>query len=215
MEIKDIIIFVVIVFIAAIVGSMIFSPGVEAEHTTLSILNTGDIAENGTVYVKLAGDTNGSLSDKKVNVELKNDKGEVVYADSVKTHSTGVGIIKLENMSAGKYNVNITFDGDENYSASSISQEITISGDVTNESVENSTLIEQTLEEDSASQTGSSSSTSHTTYTYSSSSRSSSSSSSSSSSGGSEYYDNYYDSDGGRVLKEYDSNGKVIDPDSL
>lgn len=214
MEIKDIIIFVVIVFVAAFVGSMIFSPGVEAQHTTLSILNTGDISENGTVYVKLTADQNGSLSNKSVNVRITNDKGEVVYTDSVKTHATGVGIVRLDNFTAGKYNVNVTFDGDENYSASSLSQDIIISGEVTEESVENSTLIEETLAEDSATQTSSSSSSSSSS-SYSTYRSSSSSSSSQSSSSSSEYYDNYYDADGGRVLKEYDSDGNVVDPDNL
>ena len=212
MEIKDIIPLVIIIFVVVIVGSMIFTPLSSAQDTKLSILNTGDIGENGTVYVKLTSNQNGSLSDKQLNVKITNDKGEEVYTDTVKTHATGVAIVKISNFTSGNYNINVTYAGDENYTASSISQKITVSGDVTQEEVENSTLVEQTLAQEAASSGSSQSSGSQSCQTsYS----SRSSSSSSSSSGSSDYYSNYYDVDGSRVLKEYDESGNVIDPSNL
>lgn len=207
MDKKELIIAGIVVVIAVTVAGIIFAPSDVAKHTTLDILNKGDYGENSTVYIKLTDDEKNALSDKTVHVTLKDKSGKVVYKKTVKTHATGVGLAKLSNVSAGEYDLNVTFDGDGNYTGCSISQKITVKGEVVEDIVENSTLIQDTLadNDDGSQDTQSSQSQSYTPSYSQSSSRSSSSSSSSSSS-----QLPSYDVDGNRALPEYDEDGNEV-----
>ncbi len=203
MDKKELIISGIIVVIALIVASMIFSPVNEAKATTIEVLNKGDVGENGTIYVMLTDYEKSSLSEKTVHIEITNSSGNVVYDESVKTHATGVAIVKLNNLDSGKYNLTVSFDGDENYTKTSISQEITI-GDVDTEEVEDAALIEDTLND--AQQTSSSSAQTHSqSSSSSSSSRQSSSSDTDDDNGG------YIDENGNEITVTYDENGKIVD----
>ena len=199
----------IVVVIAVVVAGIAFAPSDVAKHTTLDILNKGDFGENSTIYVKLTDDEKSALSGKTVHVTLKDQKGKVVYNKSVETHATGVALAKLNSVPAGEYTLNVTFDGDGNYTASSISQKVTVKGEVVEDVVDNSTLIEDTLNDDTDSQDTSYTSYQQSSYTpsYSQSSSSQSSSSSSDSSA-----DTYYDEDGNEMLPEYDENGKQVAP---
>lgn len=210
--IKDLVLFAVIIIIAAVVASFIFAPADEAQGiTNIDILNKGNFGDNSTLYIKLTDIDKAGLSNKTMHVKVLDANGTAVYTTDVKTHATGVAMAKLTNVSAGEYTLNITFDGDQNYTGSSISKKITVEAGVVEDTVENSTLITQTIQEaqDAGEDTSvyTSQSTSNTpTYTPSSSSSDSSSSSSSSSS---DY--NTYDENGNEVLPEYDEDGRQVD----
>ena len=215
MDRKELIIAGVVVVIAIVVGGIAFAPSSDAKSTTLEILNKGDLGVNGTVYVKLTDHEKASLSDKNLHVQLTNAKGKVVYDNTVKTHSTGVAIVKLENVSAGEYNINVTFDGDANYSSCSVSQKLTIKGEYIEEIVENTTLIEETLEDAQDSDDDTQDAPQQSTYdqsSYSQSSYTPSYTPSSSSSSSSSSPDTVYDENGKEMLPEYDENGKQVDP---
>lgn len=214
MEIKDIIIFAVIIIIVAFVASFILSPSADAKYTSLEILNKGDFGENSTLYVKLADNDKTALSDKTLHVKILNKKGKTVYDKNVKTHATGVGLAKLENLTPGEYTVNVTFDGDGNYSGSSISQKIKVKGGEVEDVVDNSTLINETIQD--AIDSGDTDAQTYTpqqqqqsysqSYTPSQQQQQSSQSSDSGSS------DTYIDENGNEMLPEYDEDGKEIDP---
>ena len=211
MDRKELAIAGIVVVIAVIVAGIIFAPSPDvAKNTSLDILNKGDFGANSTVYIKLTDDAKNALSDKEVHVKLTDKKGNVVYDKTVKTHATGVGLAKLGNVPAGEYDLNVTFDGDGNYTGCSISKKITVKGEVVEDIVDNSTLIQDTLNDadsdDDNTQDSSSYSRQQTSYTPSSSSSSRSSSSSSSSS--SEYTN--YDVDGNPSLPEYDEDGNEV-----
>lgn len=212
--IKDLVLFAIIIIVAAIVASIIFAPSDEADFTTLEVLNKGEFGENSTIYVKLADSEKNALSGQDVHVKLTDSDGKVVYDESVKTHATGVALAKLNGVSAGEYTLNITYDGNENYTASSVSQKITIQGEPVEDEIENSTLIQDTLEDaqyddDSSS---SSSSDSYQSYSQQSQSQSYSYSPQSSRSYDSGSSDTYYDENGAEMLPEYDENGAQVDP---
>ncbi|WP_298523032.1 hypothetical protein [uncultured Methanobrevibacter sp.] len=210
MDKKEMIIAGVVVVIAVVVGGIVFAPSADAKFTTIDVLNKGDLGQNGTLYVKLTDNEKTSLSDKTLHVKLTGSNGKVVYEESVKTHATGVAIVKVENVSAGEYDLNITFDGDGNYSSSSISQKLTIKGEHIEEQVDNATLIEETIAD--AQDSSDSVSQPQTSYSQSSYSSSYSSSSSSSSSSSEDTSNTYYDENGNEMLPEYDENGKEVDP---
>jgi hypothetical protein len=210
--VKDLIIFGIIIIIAAIAFSFIFSPSSVAHDTNIQLLNKGDFGSNSTVYIKLTDTQKNSLSNKTVHVKLLDKKGKVVYNKSIDTHTTGVGMAKLSNVSAGEYTLNITFDGDKNYTGCSLSKKITVEGGEVEDVIDNSTLDAADLQDIADTQAqqqqdSQQSSQSYTPQNYDSGSDSSQSSSSSDSG-----YDTYYDVDGNEMDVVIDPDGNQIDP---
>lgn len=213
MDKKEMMVGGIIVVVAIVVASIVFAPTTDAQTSNLSILNKGEVGENGTVYVKLTDNQNTSLSGKTVHIKISDSHGKAVYQEDATTHATGVAMVKLNNMSPGTYTVEVVFDGDENYTSSSVSKKITISGNVTEEVVEDADLVEQTIEEsgDSQDTSNSQSYTPSSSYSHSSSSsQSSSHSSSHSSSSSSDEELINYDENGRETLPEYDEDGNEV-----
>lgn len=206
---KLIILGILAVIVAVAIWFMYFSPFESAADSSLiNILGDGTIGENGTVYAKLTNDDNVALKDKEVHITVKNSKGSVVFEDSAKTYVNGVVNFKLTNVSAGKYDVNITFEGDENFTSCSVSQELKIKAgeveeDVPDEIVDSVDSVETA---DTSTQDTSSSQSSYSTPSY----RQSYSSSSHSSSDDGGSANNYYDENGNKVLPTYDENGNEV-----
>ena len=212
--IKTLILFVVIILVAAVVASFIFAPANEGHDVTnIEILNNNTIGENSTLYLQLSNLNKEGLSNKTIHIQITDKNGSTVYKNDVKTYATGVARAKLANLSAGEYTINVTFDGDGEYEGSSISKKINIAQGHVDDAVENSTLIEQTnVEAQNAGEDISTDTSTSTSYTpsYSQSSSSSYSSSSSSSGSSSSSEGGYYDEYGNPTLPEYDTDGKEI-----
>ena len=171
MEFQEIIIAGVIIIVAALIISFIFSPTSEASDTSIQILNKGDLGSNSTIYIKLTDHEKTSLSGRTVHVQLKDSNGTVVYNKDVETHATGVAMAKLSDVNTGNYTLNVTFDGDSNYTASSVSKQVSVNGGVVKDVIDNSTLDNATIQDITNSQSqSSSSSSSSSSYTPSSSS---------------------------------------------
>lgn len=97
-----------------------------ADESKLDILGNGTIKENGTLNVKLSNGEGVALKDKEIHVSVKDSDGNVVFEKSAKTYVNGVANFKIENVSAGEYEVNATFDGDDNHTAVSASKKLVI-----------------------------------------------------------------------------------------
>ena len=64
---KDLVIFGIIIIIAAVVFSFVFSPSSDAHNTSIQVLNKGDLGSNSTIYVKLTDNQKTSLGNKTVH----------------------------------------------------------------------------------------------------------------------------------------------------
>lgn len=215
MEFQEIIIAGIIIIVAALILSFIFTPASSSHDTSIQILNKGDLGSNSTIYIKLTDNNKVSLSEKTVHVQLTDKNGTVVYKKDVQTHATGVGMAQLSDVSAGNYTLNITYDGDSNYTACSVSKAVTVSGGVVQDVIDNSTLDAATIRDITTSQSQSQSQSSTSYYTPSSSTDSSSSSSSDSPSSPSSDDEDlpYIDENGNEYLPTYDENGKEVEPE--
>lgn len=211
---KDLIIFGIIIIIAAVVFSMVFSPSSDAHNTSIQILNKGDLGSNSTIYIKLTDVEKTSLSNKTVHVKLLDNKGKTAYQKDIKTHATGVGMAKLSNVSSGEYTLNITYDGDANYTGCSLSKKIKVDSGVVKDEIDNSTLDNATMQDiiDTQAQQdqddSSQSQQSDQSQSYTPPSSDSDSSSDSSDDG----YDIYYDEDGNQMETVIDEDGNQMDP---
>ena len=126
MEKREIMIAAIVILVVALVASNLMNTS-SAKDTQLKILNNGSIGENGTIYIKLTDMEKNSLGNKAIKVSIIDKNGKAVYSKDLKTHVTGMALVKVENITPGTYTVNVTFNGDENYTSSSASQKINIS----------------------------------------------------------------------------------------
>lgn len=205
-ENRLIIVGVIIVILAVIAGFMLTSSGSSQEDTKLAILTEGAISENGTLDVKLTNIDGVAIRDKVVHVSVTDDKGNVVYSQDSTTYANGVANIKLNDVKAGTYNVEVTFDGDDKFTQSSVSQKLTINPGASVEVEDNSTS-EDTSSADSTQDTSTASTPS---YSSSYSSHSSSSSSSSQSSSDDSGSSGVIDENGNSVDSVIDENGNEV-----
>lgn len=212
---KDLIIFGIIIIIAAIVFSFVFSPSSDAHNTSIQVLNKGDLGSNSTIYVKLTDSQKTSLSNKTVHVKLLDKKGKVAYTKDIKTHATGVGMAKLSNMSSGEYTLNITYDGDANYTGCSLSKKVKVDSGVVKDEIDNSTLDNATMQDilDTQAQLDQQDSSDSQQYDQSyTPSNPSSDSDSSSSDSNDDGFDVYIDEDGNTMDTVIDEDGNQVDP---
>ena len=128
MENKNIIIIllVVVVILAAVVGFMLLNQSNAKDSTKIKITSDkSQYEDSAELSIKLTDMNGTALSKEIVNITITDKKGKVVADDVVKTNSKGNAKLDL-NLKKGKYNVNVTYDGNENFTANHSSQNLTI-----------------------------------------------------------------------------------------
>ena len=127
MENKNIIIIllVIIVILAAVIGFMLLNPTVAKEPTKIKITSDKEQYAGGKLSITLTDLNKTPLSKEIVNITITNKKGKVVVDDVVKTNSKGKAKLDL-NLKKGKYKVNVSYGGNENYTGDNTTQKLTI-----------------------------------------------------------------------------------------
>lgn len=131
MENKNIIVILIaiIVVLAVVAGALFLQSANAKEPTKLQITSDKSQYEGGELSIKLADLNKTSLSKEKVNVTITNNKGKVVVNKTVKTNSKGNAKLDLD-LKKGKYVVNVTYGGNENYTGNNTTQKLTIKEEV-------------------------------------------------------------------------------------
>lgn len=127
-EQRLIIIGVIVVILAVVAGVLLTSSARDPADSILDILGDGTIGANGTIDVKLTNGEGTALRDKTVHVSVVDKNGKEVFKKDATTYANGIANVQLAGVGAGKYTVNVTFDGDNNFTASSVSEELTVKG---------------------------------------------------------------------------------------
>ena len=120
---KLIIIGLAIVIVALGVGLAAMMQAPAKEDVKLTIKDKA-IEEGGSVKIKLTDRNGNPIEGQTVNISVTYKKGTTDY-HSVVTDENGVGKLKLDK-SPGKYTVNCTYGGNDNYTANSTSQKLKI-----------------------------------------------------------------------------------------
>lgn len=119
-----IIVGLVIVIIALIIGLAVMMQAPTKENVKLTIKNKKVIEEGENVKIQLT-DMNGTpIKDQTVNISVTDKDGTTDY-HSVVTNEKGAGKLKLDK-NPGKYTVNCTYGGNENYTANTTNQTLKI-----------------------------------------------------------------------------------------
>lgn len=128
---------VIIIVLAAAIGFVLLNPTHAKEPTKIKITSDKSQYEGGNISVKLT-DLNGTAISKEiVNITITNNKGKVVVDDVVKTNSKGKADLKLD-LKKGKYDVNVTYGGNENYTGNNTTQKLAIKEEEVVEPVQSS-----------------------------------------------------------------------------
>ena len=124
---KNIIIILVaiIVVLAAILGVMFLQPNAAKEPTKVKITSNKTQYENETLSIQLTDLNKTPISKEIVNITITDKKGKIVVDDVVKTDSKGKAKLDLD-LKKGKYTVNVSYDGNENYTGNNTTQRLTI-----------------------------------------------------------------------------------------
>ena len=143
MENKNIIIIllVIIVILAAAIGFMVLKPMHAKEPTKIKVTSNKTLYEGKDLTVKLTDLNKTPLSKQNVNITIKNDKGKVVANKTVKTDDKGNAKMDLK-LNKGKYDVDVRYGGNENYTGNNTTQKLTIK--------EEEKVVEATVEQSSS-----------------------------------------------------------------
>ena len=125
-----IILIVIIVVLAAAIGVMLLNPDIGKEQTKIKITSDKEQLEGGELNIKLTDLNKTPVSKEIVNIKITNNKGKVVVDEVVKTNSKGKAKLDLD-LKKGKYKVNVTYDGNENYTGCNATQKLKIKEAVT------------------------------------------------------------------------------------
>ena len=125
MENKHIIIvlLVIIVVLAAAIGFVLLNPTHAKEPTKVKITSDKEQYEDGKLSIELTDLNKTPLSKEIVNITITDKKGKVVVDDVVKTNSKGKAKLDFD-LKKGKYTVNVTYGGNENYTGNSTTQNL-------------------------------------------------------------------------------------------
>ena len=127
MENRNIIIIfiVVIVVLAAAIGFMLLNPTHTKAPCKIKITSDKEQYKGGKLSIKLADLNDTPISKEVVNVTVTDKNGKVVVDDVVKTDSKGKATLDLK-LKKGKYNVNVTYGGNDNLTGDNATQKLKI-----------------------------------------------------------------------------------------
>lgn len=127
MENKAIIAILLLVIVILVVGlcAMLFSPFHGPEDSVISIESKNALYSGDNLSVLLTAFDKTPISNEFVNVIICDSSGKLVVNETVKTDSKGSARLELD-IGSGKYDVDVSFEGNENYTANKTSQKLEI-----------------------------------------------------------------------------------------
>lgn len=106
-------------------GSL-FMPSLNAQKDSKIVISGNKTLHDGdNLTVKLTDLNKTPIKKESVNITITDKKGKVVVNESVKTNSKGKANVNLD-LDPGKYVVNVTFGGNDNFTGNTTSKKITI-----------------------------------------------------------------------------------------
>ena len=127
MENKNIIIIliVIIVILAAALGVMFLQTSNAKEPTKIKITSNKTLTEGDNLSIKLTDSNSTAISNETVKITILDKKGKAIVNETVKTNSKGKANVDLD-LKKGKYNVTVTYGGNDNFTGSNATQKLTI-----------------------------------------------------------------------------------------
>lgn len=140
MENKNLIIILVVIILvlAAVLGAVMFMSFNSKEPVKIVITSNKTLNEGENLTVQLTDFNKTAISKQKVNVTVTDSEGKEVVSKAVKTNSKGKATLDLD-LKKGKYNVTVSFAGNEKYGGNSTVEKLTIK-EATTQSISENTV---------------------------------------------------------------------------
>ncbi len=127
MENKHIIIIllIVIVVLAAAIGFVLFNQATAKNPAVVKITSDNKLTEGKDLSIKLTDVSENPIEKEIISVKITDKNGKSVVDDVVKTNSKGKAKLSLD-LKKGKYDVEVTFAGNDNFTGDNDTQKLTI-----------------------------------------------------------------------------------------
>lgn len=137
MEKNKLIVMVLIAVIAVlIIGLAVVMPNYGKEKANITIQSNDTISQGDSIKIELS-DVNGTpIENETVNVTLTDENGTEEVKVAVVTDDEGIAEVEVEDEDAGNYTVECTFEGNDNFTENTTSQEIEIVEEVVEDTSE-------------------------------------------------------------------------------
>ena len=119
-----IILALIVIIAALLVGMVAMMPNMSKQDTNLKFKSNSTLTEGDSLKVKLTDDNGTAIANQTVNITITDKDGSSDY-HSVVTNENGTGKLKLDK-NAGKYNVTISYGGNDKYNGCNATKKITI-----------------------------------------------------------------------------------------
>lgn len=116
---------IIILVILVLVGIFVFGPFMSKTDSIISITSSNELTDGNEFIISLT-DVNGNPLAKQTVYIAFIDVNGVPSQKEITTDDTGNGVIVLSGLASGQYTVNASYRGNDDYSASSTSQQLTI-----------------------------------------------------------------------------------------
>lgn len=128
MENNKIIIIALVVIIAALLAGIIAVMPHDKQDTKLTFESNSTLTQGDSLKIKLTDANGTAIANQVVNITIR-DKDNLNDYHSVVTDDNGVGTIKIDKTPA-KYDVTISYAGNDNYAACNATEKITVEENV-------------------------------------------------------------------------------------
>lgn len=124
MNSKNLAIICFIIIIIAAIGSVVAFNVFSPKETNLEVTSKSNLTSDESFTVKLTSE-NKSLANQTITVTFKDGNGSLNKV-SIKTNENGTATASLKNLSAGKFEVNISYSGGDGYKSSNLTSNLEI-----------------------------------------------------------------------------------------
>ena len=132
---KIIIVALIIVIVALLVGIFAAMPHTAKKDTKLIFKSNSTLTEGGSIKIKLTDANGTAIANQTVNITIT-DKSKSSDYHSVVTDSKGIGTLKIDK-DPGKYNVTVSYNGNDNFTGCNATKKIKIEKKVIEETNQN------------------------------------------------------------------------------
>ena len=122
---RIIIVLVIIFVIISIAGIILLNPTQEKTQSVINITSSNELNIGDKFSISLTNTNGTPIENQTVNITLTNSNGEKIIKQ-VTTNNEGKGEFDLNEISSGQYTVNVTYEGNDKYSNTTASQQLTI-----------------------------------------------------------------------------------------
>ncbi len=131
MDYNKVIMALIVVIVALIVaGIVLFNPFIFKTDTALSVTSSNELNEGDELSILLTDADSKPIANQVVQVNIT-DSSNHVEQKTITTNGEGVGVLSLSGLSAGQYNVNVTYGGNDTFNPSQSFQNLNIKQVVT------------------------------------------------------------------------------------